>query len=233
MSDLISGIFLFDKPSGITSHDAVDILRRKINIRRIGHTGTLDPMATGLLVMLVGGAVKLQAKLQHSSKSYEGVIRLGIETDTWDMEGKILKEMPLADLNYEKVKKIVSFLDGRAIQQVPPFSAVRYKGRPLYKLARKNQTVPVIRREVDIKWKNFSFKSPDVHFKIECSGGTYIRSIAREMGRMLGCGACLCSLRRTKIGRWKVEDAVSAEKLKNMSREEVSSGIFKIPHDIE
>jgi len=188
-----SGILLFDKPQGITSHDAVDILRRKLNFKKIGHAGTLDPMATGLLVMLLGPATKYQAGIQGGVKVYKGAIKLGVETDTWDAEGKVVGEAPVEGITADKIKNVVGFFTGKVVQQVPPFSAVRYKGRHLYKLARKNMAVPVIRREVNIKWNRYAFKKPVFDFEVECSGGTYVRAIAHEMGRMLGTGGILTS----------------------------------------
>lgn len=228
-----SGILLFDKPQGITSHDAVDILRRKLNFKKIGHSGTLDPMATGLLVMLLGPATKYQAGLQGCAKVYKGSIKLGVETDTWDAEGKVVKETPVTGITADKIKGVVGFFTGKIVQQVPPFSAVRYKGKHLYKLARKNTAVPVIRREVNVKWNRYAFKSPNLDFEVECSGGTYVRAIACEMGRMLGTGGHLGELRRLKVNRWKVDSAVSREALAKMTPEEVKERILEVPPDLK
>jgi len=233
VSPQFSGILLFDKPQGITSHDAVDLLRRKLNFKKIGHTGTLDPMATGLLVMLLGPATKYQARLQSCVKIYKGVIKLGVETDTWDAEGKVLKETPVENITADKIKSVVGFFTGKVVQQVPPFSAVRYKGKHLYKLARKNTAVPVIRREVNIKWNRCAFKNPALDFEVECSGGTYLRAIAYEMGRMLGTGGHLSELRRLSVNKWKVGDALSRETLGKMTVEAVKGRIIEVPHDLK
>ncbi len=228
-----SGILLFDKPKGITSHDAVDLLRHRLNFKKIGHTGTLDPMATGLLVMLLGPATKYQAKLQNCAKVYKGAITLGVETDTWDAEGKILKETQVTGITQEKIKNIIGFFTGKVVQQIPPFSAVRYKGKPLYKLARKNKAVPTIRREVNIKWNNYSFKTPVLKFEVECSGGTYIRSIAYEMGRMLGTGGHLSELRRLSVNRWQADDAMDRETLQQLSLDALKARLLEVPPDLK
>ncbi|PIU19235.1 MAG: tRNA pseudouridine(55) synthase TruB [Elusimicrobia bacterium CG08_land_8_20_14_0_20_59_10] len=212
-----SGIFLFDKPKGITSHDAVDLLRRKLSFRKIGHTGTLDPMATGLLILLAGSATSAQARMQGTSKVYSGTILFGAETDTWDAEGKVVSEAPPPDLGEESLKKAVAAFDGKIIQQVPPYSAVRLNGRPLYKLARRNEAMPEIRREVQVRWLSRAARPPALDFEIECSGGTYIRSIACELGRAMGSRAHLSVLRRLSIGGWSVRDAVGAEELRAMA----------------
>jgi tRNA pseudouridine55 synthase len=228
-----SGILLFDKPKGITSHDAVDLLRRKLNFKKIGHTGTLDPMATGLLIMLLGPATKSQAGLQNCAKVYSGTITLGVETDTWDAEGKVVKEMPVARVTQDRIKGIIGFFTGKVVQQIPSFSAVRYKGKHLYKLARKNTAVPTMRREVNIKWKNYSFKSPFLNFEVECSGGTYVRSIAYEIGRMLGTGGHLSRLRRLMVNRWNVDDALNRETLQKMSLEALKARLLEVPPDLK
>lgn len=227
-----SGILLFDKPQGITSHDAVDLLRRKLNFKKIGHAGTLDPMATGLLVMLLGQATKHQARLQGCAKVYKGAIKLGVETDTWDAEGKMVREAPVEGITADKIKSVVGFFTGKVVQQVPPFSAVRYKGKHLYKLARKNKAVPVIRREVNIKWNRYAFKRPVLDFEVECSGGTYVRAIAYEMGRMLGTGGHLNELRRLSVNRWKVDGALKSETLGKMTVEAVRARILEVPSDL-
>ncbi|MFA6434279.1 MAG: tRNA pseudouridine(55) synthase TruB [Elusimicrobiales bacterium] len=229
----ISGILLFDKPKGITSHDAVDLVRRRLNFKKIGHTGTLDPMATGLLVMLLGPATKYQAKLQNCAKVYSGAITLGVETDTWDAEGRVLKETPVSGITQDKIRNVIGFFTGKVVQQVPAFSAVRYKGKHLYKLARKNAAMPAIRRDVNITWNNYSFKTPVLKFSLECSGGTYVRSIAYEMGRMLGTGGHLSELRRLSVNRWKVGDALDREALQKLSPEALKDRLLEVPSDLK
>lgn len=226
-----AGLFLLDKPKGITSHDAVDLLRSKLSIRRIGHTGTLDPMATGLLIMLVGAATKAQNALQGSAKIYGGTITFGTETDTWDAEGKVVAEAPVPELTEDSVKKAVAAFSGKIIQQIPSYSAIRVNGRHLYKMARHNEVIPEIKREADVRWVSWAIKPGALDFEIECSGGTYIRSIACELGRAMGSRAHLSALRRLSIGAWSVTDAVTAADLKILSREDALAKLRPAPAD--
>lgn len=214
-----SGLFLFDKPKGITSHDAVELLRAKLSIKKIGHTGTLDPMATGLLILMVGSATSGQAAMQGMAKIYGGTIMFGTETDTWDAEGKVTAEAPAPELGEEAVKKAVGAFNGKIIQQVPPYSAVRMNGRHMYKLARANQVMPEVKREVVVRWISWAVRAPALDFEIDCSGGTYVRSVAHEMGRALGSRAHLSVLRRLSIGAWSVKDSITAAELAVMPRE--------------
>jgi len=224
-----SGLFLFDKPKGITSHDAVDLLRAKLALRRIGHTGTLDPMATGLLILLAGAATKAQQALQGSAKIYAGTVRFGAETDTWDAEGKIVAEAPLPPLDADSVGRAVAVLNGRITQQVPPYSAVRLKGRPMYESARAGAAMPEVRREVEVKWLSWEAAGGELRFELECSGGTYVRSLARELGLLLGSRAHLAALRRVSIGPYSVSGAVTAEALAAMTREQAAARLLPPP----
>ncbi|MDA8244542.1 MAG: tRNA pseudouridine(55) synthase TruB [Elusimicrobia bacterium] len=223
-----SGMFLFDKPRGITSHDAVYLLRRKLGVKRIGHTGTLDPMATGLLILLVGSATSAQASLQGSHKTYSGTISFGAETDTWDAEGKTVAEAPPPALDPASLEKAVQAFSGRIVQQVPPFSAVRMNGQPMYKLARRNQAMPEVRREAELRWLSWTPRPPQLDFEIECTGGTYIRSVACELGRFLGSRAHLSALRRTAIGGIGVGGAVTAEALAAMTAEQALARLLPV-----
>lgn len=224
-----SGLLLFDKPAGITSHDAVDLLRKKLSFRRIGHGGTLDPMATGLLIMLVGSATKAQSSVQCGSKVYSGVITFGSETDTWDAQGRVTGTAAVPDLSRAAVAKAVAAFSGRIVQQVPPYSAIRHNGKHLYDLARQNAAVPEIKREVDVRWLSWSAGPASVAFEIECSGGTYLRSIARELGLAMGSLAHLSVLRRLSIGSYRVENAVTAEQLGAMTPAEAAARLAPAP----
>lgn len=224
-----SGLFLFDKPKGITSHDAVDLLRRKLGMRRIGHTGTLDPMATGLLILLAGAATRAQEGLQGASKIYSGTILFGAETDTWDAEGAVLAEAPPPTLDADSVGRAVASFSGKIIQQVPPHSAVKMQGRPMYKLARRGVAMPEVRREAEVRWLAWTPRPPELDFTIECSGGTYIRSIACELGRALGSRAHLTALRRESIGAFSVKNAVTAEALAVMTAEQAAARLAPPP----
>ncbi|MBO4555778.1 MAG: tRNA pseudouridine(55) synthase TruB [Elusimicrobiales bacterium] len=223
------GLLLFDKPRGITSHDAVYILRRKLGIKKIGHGGTLDPLATGLLILLAGKATKQQAALQGGSKIYSGTITFGQETDTWDLEGKTQKTAPLPSFENNALQNAISKLSGEIEQQVPPFSAIKYKGEKLYDIARSGREVPVIMRKVSVKWLECSPISADtVFFRTEVSGGTYIRTLARDLGLAMGSCAYLSSLRRESIGKYDVKDAITEEALKAADKEEIIKRLLPI-----
>ena len=234
ISDTPSGLLLFDKPRGITSHDAVYILRRKLGIRKIGHGGTLDPLATGLLILLAGKATKQQAALQGGAKTYSGTITFGQETETWDMEGKITRTSPLPDFNNtELLKNAIDRLSGNIEQQVPPYSAIKYNGKKLYDIARSGKEVPVIMRPVSVKWLECSPVSADtVFFRTEVSGGTYIRTLARDLGLLMDSCAYLSSLRREQIGNYSVNDAITEEALKAMTKEEIVSRLIQVRTEI-
>lgn len=230
LSSYIEGILLVDKPSGLTSHDVVDVLREKLGIKKIGHSGTLDPVATGLLILLIGKYTKKQQHFQKLDKVYEGTIKFGIETDTWDIEGKILNRVNgNLKITEKEIKSTVKLLEGNINQIIPPYSAVKYKGQTLYKLARKNKTVPTLNRVVNVKWLSYDY-NPDenlLYFKIKCSSGTYLRSIAYQMGQILGCGGIIHSLRRLKIGNFKVENALKLKELETSDLNYISKYILK------
>jgi len=223
----LSGMFLFDKPSAVTSHGVVKLFREKLGFQRIGHSGTLDPMATGLLIMLCGVATKYQSLFQGMPKVYEGEITFGVETDTWDKEGRIISSAE-PRLTAGAIKRVVEFMSGKVLQRVPPFSAVKFRGKRLYKLARQNKAVPSIMREVNIKWLRYSYAKPKLKFAVECSGGTYIRSLAFEMGKTLGVGAHLSSLRRLSIGGWRISDAFGMDFLNSADRKNVLARLIKV-----
>lgn len=224
----ISGFLLFDKPQGITSHDVVDVVRDKFKIRRVGHSGTLDPMATGLLIILIGSYTSKQHEFQNLDKVYEGKIKLGITTDTWDKEGKIIREVKEVKLSNKTLNKAISLFEGTISQVIPPYSAVKYKGEKLYNLARKNKLTPQLKKTVRIKWLSWSYSSNNIiDFKIKCSTGTYIRSIAYELGEVLGCGAILESLRRLSIGDWSVDNAITLEKFNKLELDELEKLIMR------
>ncbi|MCX7905506.1 MAG: tRNA pseudouridine(55) synthase TruB [Elusimicrobiales bacterium] len=227
LSSQIEGLLLFDKPQGITSHDVVDLIREKFNLKKVGHTGTLDPLASGLLIILLGSYTSKQQNFQSLDKVYEGKIILGITTDTWDMDGKILRKLDDINISFSSIKSVISLFDGTIVQRVPPYSAVKYRGQKLYKLARKNGKIPLIKRTVRIKWVNWNYENGVINFKIRCSSGTYIRSLAYEIGEMLGCGGTIGYLRRLAIGEWSVSNAINVDEFKKMSFEEALKLIIK------
>ncbi|HOX22866.1 MAG TPA: tRNA pseudouridine(55) synthase TruB [Elusimicrobiales bacterium] len=227
----LSGVFLADKPSGWTSHDAVMVLRRKLGESRIGHAGTLDPLATGLLVMLVGKAASRQAEFQKARKTYEGVIAFGAETDTWDAAGKSVSSAAVPPYAYELIQKASARYSGEIEQTVPLYSAAKKGGVALHRLARQGRppdTLPV--KKVSIyAWELRGWNGQELVFRLECSSGTYVRSIAQELGRAVGCGAHLKSLRRVCAGGFSVEQAVGLEQLKAMPQEEAARLLRQLP----
>ena len=218
----LEGILLLDKPSGLTSHDVVDRVRRKLHMKRVGHAGTLDPMATGLLIMLVGKATKVSQYLMSLDKAYECVARFGQETNSHDCDGEIVTEISTEDLTEEKIHSGMEEFRGDQYQTPPMFSAKKVKGVPLYKHARKGREVEREARFIHVsQFSLLGFDNPDARFSLRCSKGTYVRTIAHDLGQKLGYGAHLVSLRRTEIDRFRVEDAATLEEFEEMSFGEV------------
>jgi len=201
------GILLVDKPKGMTSHDVVDAARRTFATRKVGHAGTLDPMATGLLILGVGRATRLLRFLGELDKTYEGTGRLGAETDTLDAEGSIVRTTPV-DATREAVERAVGSLVGRTLQRPPSYSAVKVAGRKLYEAARKGETLEAPPRPIHVEaFEVLAYEPPDFSFRVTCSAGTYVRVLVADAGSFLGCGAHLIRLRRSAIGPFRVEDA--------------------------
>ncbi len=215
----LEGILLIDKPLHCTSHDVVGRLRRKLQLKQIGHAGTLDPMASGLLVILVGRATKVSQYLTSLDKQYEGTIRLGMETDSYDLEGETVQTHPIPEgTTLESLREAVAGFVGDQYQTPPMFSAKKINGVPLYKLARKGKEVEREPRFIHVsKFDILSWESPEATFALACSKGTYVRSLAHDLGKKLGCGATLSSLRRTATDRFKIEQACPLETLEQMS----------------
>ncbi len=204
------GILLIDKPEGGTSHDAVNQLRRTFGTRRIGHAGTLDPLATGLLVAAVGSATRFLQYLPLEPKVYEGEIQFGQTSPTYDREGELSDPTPIPADFEDRVATAISGFKG-LIQQLPPiYSAVKVAGKPLYHYARKGEDAPREPRSVFIESLEWRLDGPGrIAIRLVCSGGTYVRTLADDLGRVVGCGAHLASLRRTQAGRFHVEQAVA------------------------
>jgi tRNA pseudouridine55 synthase len=206
-SPAAEGLLLIDKPAGITSHDAVAIVRRTTEVKKVGHAGTLDPMATGLLVLGLGRATRLLRFLGDLPKTYEGTFRLGVETNTLDAEGDMTGESPVAVTEAQVVRAMAAKL-GESSQTPPAFSAVKVGGRPLYDAARRGEMLRAEPRTVRIdRFDLIERNGVDVDFVAVVSGGTYVRVLAADVGSALGCGAHLTRLRRTAIGPFAVEDA--------------------------
>jgi tRNA pseudouridine55 synthase len=223
MMDL-NGVLLLDKASGPTSHDVVQRVRGLLSQQRVGHTGTLDPMATGLLPLCVGQATRLSKFLTSSDKTYAGTIRFGWATDTHDREGKPLGEPRAARFSRADLEQALSSLTG-AITQIPPmFSAKKHGGVPMYRFARKNQEVPREPVRVTIyRLVLLNLRGEEMDFEVKSSPGTYIRVLAHDLGNLLGCGAHLHALRRTACGDFRVEDAFTLERLEESCKEHGSS----------
>ncbi len=211
---MLNGFFVIDKPAGVTSHDIVFKVRRAINQKKVGHTGTLDPFATGVLPVAVGEGTKAIQFLDESEKEYRAVMRLGIATDTQDLTGQVLSERDWSQLEAADLKRLVPQFLGLQKQMPPMFSAIKQGGVPLYKLARKGIEVEREAREVEIHSLSFDWiRLPEACFTVTCSRGTYVRTLACDIGEALGCGAHLLELRRTRSGLFREKDAISIEAL--------------------
>lgn len=208
------GLLLVDKPSGPTSHDVVAKIRRQFRIPKVGHGGTLDPLATGLLVILLGKGTKISERVMGHDKTYEGTLRLGIETDSQDADGQIVAEHSAAAITADQVAAQMKARLGDQMQMPPMVSAIKIKGVPLYKLARKGETVERPPKFIHVyRFALLDFTPPDVRFVVECTKGTYVRTLAHDIGQALGVGAHLVQLRRTRIGRLDVAHAATLDDL--------------------
>src|SRR6195256_5062308 len=210
----IDGALVINKPKGKTSHDVVDAVRHLAGFRQVGHLGTLDPLATGVLVLLLGCATRLARFYAGRRKKYEAGFRFGFATDTYDSDGQAQGPDAAPLLQAEIVERFAAERTGRFEQMPPSFSAKKVKGRPAYELARKNQAVELKAVEVEIyEYKLKEISGSIARFAIECSSGTYIRSLAHEMGQKLGCGAHLAEITRTAVGEFSLEQAITLEEL--------------------
>lgn len=224
----MNGILLVNKPVRMTSHDVISQMRQKIHIKKIGHAGTLDPMATGLLVLLVGNATKVSQYITNQNKTYQGELVLGIETDSYDTEGDIVSRKEVTCSNEEIFHAFESFR-GEQYQLPPMFSAKKVNGQPLYKLARKGEVVEREPRKItifDIKVENIEL--PKVRFEVACTKGTYIRTLAHDIGQQLGCGAYLSGLCRTQTGNMVLENATPLDDLLAMEIDEIEQKLLPI-----
>lgn len=213
----MDGILVIDKPEGVTSHDVVNSVRRIAGTRKVGHAGTLDPFATGVLIVGINQGTKLLPFLQIDEKEYEATVRLGVETDTLDRDGRILRETQCPSIGYEEMEKTLASFVGRQSQTPPIYSAIKKEGVPLYKLARKGIEVTVLPREIEVYGIALrTLDIPQVSFTVRCSSGTYVRSLARDIGIKVGCGGHLWSLRRTRSGRFGADKAIPLSMLKEM-----------------
>lgn len=224
------GILLVDKPSGITSHNIVDRLRKKLNMKKIGHAGTLDPLATGLMIMLIGKATKVSQFLINLDKAYEGIFKLGEETDSQDSDGQVVNKKGLPEnLSAEMIEDVMKEFLGDQYQTPPMFSAKKINGVPLYKMARKGKTVDREPRVIRINELSLrGWNSPEGQFYMDCSKGTYVRTVFHDLGQKLGCGGHLTSLRRTKINDFTIEGVPSLEEIETMGSGEFQSLLIPV-----
>lgn len=214
LQNSMNGVVVIDKPPGLTSHDVVNRVRRILGQRAVGHLGTLDPSATGVLPIVLGNLTRLAQFYAHSEKTYEGVIRFGFATDTYDADGEPTTPPQEVRINCDEVRALAAQFQGALEQMPPPFSAKKIAGVPAYKLARKKQQVELKPVKVEIKEFEILSTTPDqANFRARVASGTYIRSVAHEMGQKLGCGAHLASLRRTAVAEFTIEDAHSLQAL--------------------
>lgn len=225
----LDGVLLVDKPGDHTSHDVVARLRRKLNMKRIGHAGTLDPMATGLMILLIGKATKISQYLISLDKEYEGTVELGKVTDSQDADGEVLETRPVPPLGEADVKKAMSGFLGDQYQMPPMYSAIKIDGVPLYKNARKG--VEVEREPRFIRVSSFEltgFALPRFDFRLRCSKGTYVRTIAHDLGQKLGCGAHLSALRRTATDKFNLSQALTLDQIEAMPLSEIEKRLIPI-----
>jgi tRNA pseudouridine55 synthase len=223
----LDGALLIDKPAGPTSHDVVDAIRRRFQIKKTGHCGTLDPNATGLLVLVLGRGTKLSEKLMANDKVYEGALRLGETTASYDAEGELTGSLPVPPLTLDQLNQEAAAFVGDQMQLPPMVSAVKKDGVPLYKLARKG--IEVERKERMIHIYNFRFskyEEPVGHFRVACTKGTYVRTLAHDLGQKVGCGGHLAALRRIASGKFDVADALPLDRVLALSTPELEKRVI-------
>ncbi|PYI92022.1 MAG: tRNA pseudouridine(55) synthase TruB [Verrucomicrobia bacterium] len=224
------GVLLVDKAAGMTSHDVVAIVRRRLQMKKVGHCGTLDPIATGLLLLTLGRGTKIQDLLMSEDKEYSGTMILGVETDTQDRAGKVVQERPVPPLDEATVRAAFEKYAGDFYQMPPMVSAIKQGGVPLYKLARQGKTVEREPRLVHVyRYSIDRIASPEIDFSVVCSKGFYVRTYAHDIGQALGCGAHLKDLRRVKSGRFNVEGAITVEELQQADPVDILSRILTLP----
>jgi len=210
----LEGVVVINKPQGLTSHDVVDRVRRKFQMKRIGHAGTLDPLATGVLVLLIGRGTKLFSKFEGFDKAYKATVILGTKTSTADIQGKIIEQRPFDQFTRKMVDEVLPEFVGE-IEQIPPMvSAIKFKGKKLYELARKGIEVERQPRRIEIrKLEMEAFDLPLVKIYLECSKGTYVRQLAEDIGTRLGTVACIAEIQRTQVGPFHIQDALTLDEL--------------------
>jgi tRNA pseudouridine55 synthase len=225
----LEGVLLVDKPGEHTSHDVIARLRGKLRMRKIGHAGTLDPMATGLLIVLIGKATRVSQFIISLDKEYEGTIELGRTTDSQDAEGETMETRPVPELTPAQVQAAIQGFLGDQYQIPPMFSAIKIGGVPLYKKARQGEEVEREPRFIRVmSWDMTRFASPHIDFRLRCTKGTYVRTLAHDLGTKLGCGAHLSALRRTATDRFNVSQALTMEQIEALSIPEIEKRLIPV-----
>ena len=223
----LDGAILVDKPVGPTSHDVVDAIRRRFQIKKVGHCGTLDPNATGLLIIVLGRGTKLSERLMSDDKVYEGTIKFGESTDSYDADGELTASLPVPALTLEQLNEEAAKFIGDQMQMPPMVSAIKKNGVPLYKLARKGIEVEREPRLIHIYNYRFTeYAEPLGRFRVACTKGTYVRSLAHDLGQKLGCGAHLATLRRSVSGKFDVVDATKFDDVMNLTSAELENKVL-------
>ena len=230
LPSLYDGVLLIDKGPGMTSHDVVAIVRNRLETQKVGHCGTLDPFATGLLLVVVGRGTKIQDLLMGEDKEYVGTMKLGEVTDTQDRDGEILESHEVGVLDRTAISAAFAKFHGDFYQTPPMVSAIKKDGVPLYKLAREGKVVDREPRFVHVYAHEIrEVRAQEIDFRVICSKGFYVRTYAHEIGKELGCGAHLAALRRTKSGRFTVEGALTIQALKTNSKDSIANQIISLP----
>ena len=225
--DALDGALLIDKPAGPTSHDVVDAIRRQFQIKKVGHCGTLDPNATGLLIIVLGRGTKLSEKLMSSDKVYEGTMKFGETTDSYDADGELVASLPVPPMTLDELNEMAATFIGDQMQMPPMVSAIKKDGVPLYKLARKGIEVQREPRLIHIyNFRCLDYQEPLAHFRVACTKGTYVRSLVHDVGQKAGCGAHLANLRRTVSGKFDVADSLSFEEALGLSAGELERRVI-------
>ncbi len=224
------GVLLVDKAEGMTSHDVVALVRRRLEIKKVGHCGTLDPIATGLLLLTLGRGTKIQDLLMSEDKEYVGTLTLGASTSTQDREGEILETKPVPPLSEEQIRAAFEKFRGDFYQMPPMVSAIKHAGVPLYKLARQGKVVEREPRLVHVyRYVIDKIALPDIDFTVVCSKGFYVRTYAHDIGDALGCGAHLKNLRRTKSGRFGLDRSITVDEIRNAAPQEILGRMLTLP----
>ena len=224
------GVLLVDKAAGMTSHDVVALVRRRLQIRKVGHCGTLDPLATGLLLLTLGRGTKIQDLLMAEDKEYSGTMMLGVITSTQDKDGEVIERREVLPLEEKTIRAAFEKFRGDFYQTPPMVSAIKQAGVPLYKLARQGKIVEREPRLVHIyRYSINRVTLPEIDFTVVCSKGFYVRTYAHDIGAELGCGAHLYSLRRVKSGRFDVASAITVDEIKNAEPTEIAARILSLP----